>query len=72
MDCKLLKIKVRPAGLEPATPCLEVRFQEVIKNSEILTNTASLYPSSYRWLIEAFRKPLAFEDMIIYRIIYSA
>ncbi len=23
--CNKLKIKIRPAGLEPATPCLEVR-----------------------------------------------
>ncbi|MFY9553583.1 MAG: hypothetical protein WAV47_02565, partial [Blastocatellia bacterium] len=68
--CIPLKIKVRPAGLEPATPCLEVRFQRIIENDEIPSNIELSDSMSYDWLTEACRKLLPFEDLTSYKIIY--
>ena len=30
--------EVRPAGLEPATPCLEVRFRQITEKDEFPSN----------------------------------
>ena len=69
--CNSLKIKVRPAGLEPATPCLEVRFKQMSENDEFLSNLDLLYSIIWQWLIEVCGKLLAFEALSSYKIIYS-
>ena len=66
-----MKILVRPAGLEPATLCLEVRFQQITKNYEFRRNTELLYSTSYDELMDLCRKLLAFEELTIYKIIYK-
>ncbi len=51
---KILENKVRPAGLEPATPCLEVRSSQTTEDIE--------FSSKY----QAFRfkeLPLAYESL---------
>jgi hypothetical protein len=67
-----IEIKVRPAGLEPATPCLEGRFRRIIKIAESQDNIGHSYSSSWEWLVDACRKLLVFEALTIYKIIYSA
>jgi len=42
-----LKIKVRPAGLEPATPCLEGRFGQISETDDFLSNIELLDSVSY-------------------------
>jgi len=66
-----LKIKVRPAGLEPVTPCLEVRFQQITENDEFPSNIELSDSRSYFWLIEVCRKLLVWEALTSYKIIYS-
>jgi hypothetical protein len=60
-----MKIKVRPAGLEPATLCLEVRSEQVIETS---LNIEVLYSISYKPPIEACGKFLTSEDVTIYKL----
>jgi len=44
---KLPTIKARPAGLEPATPCLEGRFGRIMKIPNSLGKIELLYSSRY-------------------------
>jgi hypothetical protein len=66
-----LVLKVRPAGLEPATPCLEGRFKYISENDEFLSKIELLYSSTYAELVEACRKLLVLEALTSYKIIYS-
>src|SRR5215470_6464692 len=50
---KCLKILARPAGLEPATPCLEVPFQQGPPMLVLLGIFDLLYSTNYRRLVEA-------------------
>jgi hypothetical protein len=61
---------VRPAGLEPATLCLEVRFQRIAKKCEFPSNIELSDSRSYHWLVEACRNLLLFEALTSYKIIY--
>jgi len=47
-----LKIKVRPAGLEPATPCLEVRSAQISQEPKI---SKDIKPSDSSQLAWAYR-----------------
>jgi len=48
-----LKIKVRPAGLEPATPCLEDGFEQSREKPNSPGNFALLYSIRYEQVVVA-------------------
>ena len=64
--------KGTPGRTRTCDPCLEGSSGQIIKKYEFASNIELLYSSSCRELVEACRKLLSFEDMTIYKIIYSA
>jgi len=61
--CKVLVTLTRPAGLEPATPCLEGRFGQRMKNPSSLGKIRLLCSSRYARVVEACWSLWSFEDL---------
>jgi hypothetical protein len=52
-ELEILKIKVRPAGLEPATLCLEGSFRQVAKNPKFSKKIKLSYSSRFGLVVES-------------------
>ncbi|HWO01737.1 MAG TPA: hypothetical protein VNS63_20950 [Blastocatellia bacterium] len=67
-----MKIQVRPAGLEPATLCLEVRFRRIPKNGEFTRKTERLHSRTYWRVVEGCSGLWSFGDLTIYTDLSTA